>query len=153
MKFKELNYYGFDHKAVPDHFSGELEYICEMSLPLDSNNGVIDIPCAVYKANKPDYGVGHKDYMLLFSSGDTLMVSGKSEEEMSKLWLVPGIHCTACGDVLISISRHHFNQCNCENESFIDGGTDYQRIGGMKMSLIENVLIDMRTKEIKQLTS
>jgi hypothetical protein len=152
MKLKEVNYYGFNHQAVDQKFGGELEFICEMPVPLHTKSGPIPIPCAVYKAHNPDRTKGHKDYLLIFSQGETYMVTGKTEEDMSKLWNVPGILCKSCGEVLISIDRHHFNKCGCQNETFVDGGMYYQRIGAVDMSQIEDVIVNLRTKEIKHLT-
>lgn len=40
-----------------------------------------------------------------------------------------GIRCGSCGDELYSNSRHDFVSCMCESV-FIDGGFDYQRVGG-----------------------
>jgi len=39
--------------------------------------------------------------------------------------------------VLESRYRHDFNSCNCENQTFIDGGLDYTRCGGADMEMIE----------------
>jgi hypothetical protein len=47
------------------------------------------------------------------------------------------IKCLVCGEILESKTRHDFQQCNCENESFVDGGTDYSRVGGVDLSKIE----------------
>lgn len=40
------------------------------------------------------------------------------------------IKCLKCNEILESTHRHDFQQCNCENETFVDGGNDYCRIGG-----------------------
>ena len=37
--------------------------------------------------------------------------------------------CTKCGEILVSVHRHDFRTCRCD-ESFIDGGFDYRRCGG-----------------------
>jgi len=47
------------------------------------------------------------------------------------------IKCLKCGKVLESLYRHDFRGCGCENKTFIDGGTDYTRLGGMDMEYIE----------------
>ena len=44
--------------------------------------------------------------------------------------------CMGCEEILESINRHDFNMCNCENETFVDGGNDYTRIGGNDLNLI-----------------
>ena len=47
------------------------------------------------------------------------------------------VKCLSCGVILTSEYRHDFQQCKCPNETFTDGGDDYQRIGGVDMELIE----------------
>lgn len=152
MKLRDMNYFGFNHKAVNDKFGGDLEFVCEMPVPLKTSYGMMPIPCAIYLAHNPDRSKGHKDYLLLFSQGETYMVTGRSVEEMEPLWNIPGIVCGKCQTVLLSIDRHHFVQCECHNETFLDGGMHYQRIGGKDLSLIGNVLVNMKTKQIKLLT-
>ena len=56
------------------------------------------------------------------------------------------VRCLCCGKILVSKHRHDFVQCNCENETFVDGGNDYMRAGGMDLALIE-VLEDATNKE------
>jgi len=51
--------------------------------------------------------------------------------------LVNKIKCLSCGEVLISIHRQDFQQCNCENKTHADGGIDYLKRGGKDLSLIE----------------
>ena len=46
------------------------------------------------------------------------------------------IMCMSCEKILESKNRHDFNMCNCENETFVDGGNDYMRIGGKDLNLI-----------------
>lgn len=38
--------------------------------------------------------------------------------------------CAACGDVIVSKHRHDFVKCKC-GKTFVDGGSDYFRAGGM----------------------
>jgi hypothetical protein len=47
------------------------------------------------------------------------------------------VFCRNCLETLESVHRHDFAQCGCENRTFTDGGTDYQRYGGRDMSLVE----------------
>jgi hypothetical protein len=47
------------------------------------------------------------------------------------------IQCKNCGDVLTSYNRHDYKTCGCENETMVDGGTDYQRYGGKDLSLVD----------------
>lgn len=46
------------------------------------------------------------------------------------------IKCLSCDSVLESKKRHEFVQCKCENESFVDGGNDYIRLGGKDLTQI-----------------
>ena len=43
------------------------------------------------------------------------------------------VYCFQCATVLESTYRHHFVQCECPNETFVDGGDDYCRYGGVNM--------------------
>lgn len=147
MKIKDFNYYGFNHDAVSKKFGGDLQFVCEMPIALMTKSGPVSVPCAVYKKTNPDRSKGHKDYAILFSQGDTYLISGRDESEMN--WNLPGIMCGSCGDVLLSIDRHHFNQCSCQNETYLDGGAVYQRIGGADLSKVVHVLVDMKSKAIK----
>ena len=47
------------------------------------------------------------------------------------------VMCKVCLTVMESTHRHDFVQCSCENGTFVDGGIDYQRIGGRDLSLVE----------------
>lgn len=38
------------------------------------------------------------------------------------------IKCNICGDIIESTHRHDFVECSCK-ACFVDGGTEYQRIG------------------------
>jgi len=49
------------------------------------------------------------------------------------------VFCTSCNMELESFYTHDFQKCGCENETFCDGGTEYQRVGGKDLSKI-NVL-------------
>lgn len=44
--------------------------------------------------------------------------------------------CLKCRTLLESKTRHDFAACGCENQSFIDGGSDYLRMGGVDMDAI-----------------
>lgn len=46
------------------------------------------------------------------------------------------IRCGACGEILESLYLHHFVQCGCDNETFIDGGEFYTRCGGKSLNKI-----------------
>jgi hypothetical protein len=56
------------------------------------------------------------------------------------------IKCLECDTVLESKTHHDFQQCDCPNEAFVDGGGDYIRVGGMDFNKIE-VLYDDSLEE------
>ncbi|MBQ2835748.1 MAG: hypothetical protein IJE68_02810 [Clostridia bacterium] len=39
------------------------------------------------------------------------------------------IKCLKCNDIIESLSKHDFKYCKCK-ACFIDGGSEYTRIGG-----------------------
>lgn len=49
------------------------------------------------------------------------------------------VKCLVCNTILESKFRHDFQRCNCENQTFVDGGNDYTRYGGMDLTKIEVV--------------
>ena len=49
------------------------------------------------------------------------------------------VKCLVCNTVLESKYRHNYSQCNCPNETAVDGGLDYQRYMGKDLDLIENL--------------
>lgn len=49
------------------------------------------------------------------------------------------IRCLECYTVLHSMYRHDFQACECDNHAFVDGGFDYERIGGRDFDKIEAV--------------
>ena len=54
------------------------------------------------------------------------------------------IKCLVCNTILESKYRHDFQQCNCSNKAFVDGGLSYNKVGGKDLSLIEK-LCEYRT--------
>ncbi len=50
--------------------------------------------------------------------------------------MVNKIKCLVCGDELESKSVHDFRMCCCDNQSFVDGGHEYQRVGGVDLTKI-----------------
>lgn len=46
------------------------------------------------------------------------------------------VKCLECGKIIESKHRHDFVSCGCSNETFVDGGNDYCRIGGMDMDKV-----------------
>ena len=49
--------------------------------------------------------------------------------------------CLKCGMLLESVHQHDFVQCDCDNETFVDGGNAYMRVGGKDLDLV-HVLTD-----------
>lgn len=47
------------------------------------------------------------------------------------------VKCLKCGQVMESLYRHDIKSCGCDNQTMVDGGTDYTRIGGMDMEYVE----------------
>ncbi len=48
------------------------------------------------------------------------------------------VKCLMCGMVLVSKSRHDFQQCPCLNRTFVDGGSEnYMRYGGLDLNQVE----------------
>jgi hypothetical protein len=47
------------------------------------------------------------------------------------------VKCLQCGEILESTHVHDFRMCKCSNNTFTDGGLDYQRIGGKDFSMIQ----------------
>ena len=47
------------------------------------------------------------------------------------------VKCLNCGEILESKHRHDFVRCGCGNETFVDGGNDYLRCGGMDMTMVK----------------
>jgi len=58
------------------------------------------------------------------------------------------IKCLSCGKILESKYRHDLVGCGCPNDTFVDGGNDYSRMGGIDLELIE-ILIDAKKKPKK----
>jgi|FLOH01.1.fsa_nt_gi hypothetical protein len=47
------------------------------------------------------------------------------------------VQCLSCGMILESVTVHDFQQCDCANETFTDGGEEYQRYGGKSLKMIK----------------
>ncbi len=46
------------------------------------------------------------------------------------------IKCLGCNTELESKFRWDFESCNCENQTFVDGGNDYKRFGGKDINKV-----------------
>ena len=56
---------------------------------------------------------------------------------MEKQIILNRVQCRECGEVLTSHHRHDYKTCSCTNETMVDGGTDYQRYGGLNFDLVD----------------
>jgi hypothetical protein len=50
------------------------------------------------------------------------------------------VRCLKCGEELESKSIHDFCMCECDNQTFVDGGSHYTRFGGVDTNLVELIL-------------
>ena len=66
------------------------------------------------------------------------------DNKLIKVLTKNSVKCLVCNTILESKHRHDFQQCNCSNKAFVDGGLSCIRIGAMDLSLIEN-LCEYRT--------
>ena len=66
------------------------------------------------------------------------------DNKLIKVFAKNAIKCLVCNTILESKHRHDFQQCNCSNKAFVDGGLSYERLGAMDLDLIEN-LCEYRT--------
>ena len=60
-------------------------------------------------------------------------------EETVTVLIRNAVRCLSCNTELESKHRHDFQCCGCENQSFVDGGYDYSRVGGKDFNLIEDL--------------
>lgn len=148
MKLKERNYLGFNYEAVKDKFGKDLEFICELPVRVRTSRGSTTIPAVVFSNPKPDRDKNHKDYMILLSTPEGMFVTGRDEGDMQENWIVNGVLCKLCEDVLVSLDRHDMHYCSCANRTMVDGGSDYLRYGAKDMSQVKTVKVHMRTKMI-----
>ena len=67
-----------------------------------------------------------------------------NDNKLIKVLSKNAIKCLVCNTILESKHRHDFQQCNCSNGAFVDGGLSYERLGAMDLDLIDN-LCEYRT--------
>lgn len=60
---------------------------------------------------------------------------------------VNAIKCKECGDTIYSRARHDWRECSCKN-SFVDGGVDYLRYGGMASEAFQ---VEVDVKDAREL--
>lgn len=145
IKIKHTDWYGFDHEAVRKQFPGNPDF--RNYMPLRDNAGK-DFVGAVYYVGLPDRKKGNKPYLILLKQKGQLFVTGMSRFRMNKFRMVSGLLCQECGTAVYSISRHHFNMCDCRNAVFADGGLDYFRAGAKRMMYANTVQIDLLTNKV-----
>lgn len=46
------------------------------------------------------------------------------------------IKCLECNMILESVNRYDFIRCHCENNTFLDGGNTYMRLGGKDLTRV-----------------
>lgn len=51
------------------------------------------------------------------------------------------VTCLQCNRVLISYTQHDYKTCGCPNETMVDGGTLYSRIGGKDMKKVKSFFV------------
>lgn len=61
------------------------------------------------------------------------------EDEVIKVLTRNAIRCLECNTVLESKHQHHFVECGCYNQTFIDGGLLYTRVGAVDLRLVEDL--------------
>lgn len=60
-------------------------------------------------------------------------------EKLIEVLVLNSVKCLVCHKTLTSKYRHNFITCGCKNETFVDGGNDYSRWGGVNLDLVENL--------------
>lgn len=147
-KIKNDNFHCFNHDLVAESFEGNpkyLGYIC-----LDNHT------VAVYHTSTPNREKGHKEYVLLWSTWNPviekrgLMVGGMELAEFKKHSKHSAVLCLECNTVLYSLNRHHYHGCGCKNNTTVDGGKDYLRMGGKDMTRILTGTLDVLTGKFRQ---
>jgi hypothetical protein len=145
INLDNFNYYGFDHDKVISKFEGDLTYIGTFCIKNE------DRPRAIYFNSNPDRSKLHKDYMTLQSNGTGTYVSGIDKEDLEQYRYQYGLKCSICKDVIYSITRHSFRNCECKN-CFVDGGRSYLRYGYESgKDSIQSVKIDLITGEYTEI--
>lgn len=147
MKIKKINYYGLNHDAAIKEFNAT-KYVNDV--PIRHRND--SYPAAVYFSANPDRSKGHKDYVFIFNNGGQMYVSGLDSPDMEQNRYVDGILCHECETTLYSIQRHHCHTCGCLNDAMVDGGTSYLRYGAKDMTKLEQVIVDLLTDEVFDMT-
>jgi len=51
------------------------------------------------------------------------------------------VTCLSCNEVLVSHHRHDYKTCGCDNQTMVDGGTAYQRYGGIDLKKVKSFIL------------
>jgi hypothetical protein len=51
------------------------------------------------------------------------------------------VTCLSCNEVLVSHHRHDYKTCGCVNLTMVDGGTAYQRYGGIDLKKVKPFIL------------
>lgn len=141
---KKVNYLEIKHELVPEHYRGNPKFLNYINIKgtvvaLYENTSKPDIE--FYKLNK---------YMGIFFKDDKYLVTGFNEVPNK----VEAVLCKKCNTVLYSAYRHDYHGCSCENETTVDGGTDYLKSSAVSFDCVEvgtlNLLTDRFTKARKK---
>jgi hypothetical protein len=146
MSTLKRNYYGLDLSKINEKFTGDLTYLGDIS----TKEGAFTRVYSVFKAANPDRSQGHKEYVMIYHDAVSMKyyVTGREENQLGSLAKMEGIKCLECGEVLVSLDRHDYQSCKCENSASIDGGRDYIKRGAKDLSKVAFVEINLLTGEV-----
>lgn len=60
---------------------------------------------------------------------------------MDKQLIYNAVQCLNCNEILVSYHRHDYKICGCEQQTSVDGGTDYIRYGGKDLNLVKSLVL------------
>lgn len=138
------NWYGFNHNKVNEKFEGNLTYLNDFCINSEYS------PVAVYKVDNPNREKNHKDYLLLQTQSDKLLIRGMNSSEIDKFRFQDAIQCLNCDDIIYSVMRHDDRSCKCTSVS-IDGGKDYTKVSFKEDSIYKTGTIDLLTNKFEPL--
>ena len=74
-------------------------------------------------------------------------------EKLINVLISNTIKCLVCNKIITSKSQHNFVQCGCSNETFVDGGNLYSRVGAIDLDKVEDLCkyIIMTEKEYEDM--
>lgn len=124
LELKKFNWSGYKHSAVKKQFGKQLVYIGTFCIKGEYT------PRAFYWNPTPDRSKNHKDYMTLQTNTGGTFVSGIDAADLEQFRYQDGLMCPDCFDVIYSVMRHDYRECNCKKIA-IDGGRDYNRCVGV----------------------